>query len=168
MKSPKSFWTIFDKINDICFILSSIALLLITVGVSADVISRYVFSRSFGGIVELTEFGLLLMTFLGIAWVWKKDTHVRIDILLNKLKPEHKTILNIIIALFGIVIFALLTWFGTTVTIKDFMLNVKIESVLKPLKWYIEIIIPIGCFLLFMESVRKFFKYIEVLKSRIP
>jgi C4-dicarboxylate transporter DctQ subunit len=166
MELLKKFWIVFDKINDVLMIFSSVIVLVTTLGISADIISRYAFSKSFTGAIELTEFGLLWMTFLGIAWVWRRDTHVRIDILFNRLKPKQKTISNIVIALFGIVIFGLLTWFGTKVTIKDFISHAIIESVLKPPKWPIEIIIPFGSLLLLLESIKKLLNYAAVLKSK--
>jgi TRAP-type C4-dicarboxylate transport system permease small subunit len=168
MKAIEKFWTIFDRTNNIFIVCSCAIIIAITVGISTNVILRYTLSKSFKGIIEVCEFGLLWMTFLGTAWLLRKDGHVRIDILTDRLNKKSKTIMNLIVNIFGVVMFALLVWFGTKVTMVDLLLNAKVMTVLEPPKWPIEMIIPIGCLLLLIESIRKLVNNIETLKSLNP
>ncbi len=60
-------------------------ILLIALSVCVDVIARYAFRRPLGWPIDYSEYGLVAMTFLAMAWLVRQNGHVRIDLLLNAL-----------------------------------------------------------------------------------
>lgn len=63
--------------------LSAVIIVLIAVSVCVDVVSRYAFRRPLGWPIDYSEYGLVAMTFLAMAWLVRQNGHVRIDLALN-------------------------------------------------------------------------------------
>ncbi len=92
-----------EKITKIFMILSVLALVVLTVIVSYDVIARKLFH---GGSIALQEFEwhLFDLTFLfAIAYTLSHDKHVRVDIFYDKFSIKTKAIIQIITILFFVV-----------------------------------------------------------------
>lgn len=160
MKPIKKFWASFDKTNTVLAAFAGVLLILLMLSISIDVSLRYFFGITFTGLLELSEFSLLWITFLATAWLLTKTGHVNIDFVINRLSPRPKVIFNIGIYLVSAIIFSIITWYGVKVTWQDFQLNTVMATILEPLKWPIEAIIPIGSFLLFIGLLRKTYEYI--------
>ena len=106
-------------------------------------------------VVETAEYSLLYMTFLGTAWVLKREGHVKMDLVLNRLKPGIQAILNIITSISGAVITLVVAWYGIQTTWDNF---VDGSYELTPMEFptaLIMVIVPIGSFMLFIQFVRR-------------
>jgi TRAP-type C4-dicarboxylate transport system permease small subunit len=165
MKAGERFWTIFDKAITILMIASSVLVLLDALAVTIDVLMRYAFSITYIGIFELTEYSLLWMTFMGAAYIMRNNGHVRVDAVTNLLNPRHRAIVDAIASIIGMFILLVVTWYSGKLTLHDFQTNFALSGVLQPAKWPIEIIIPIGFFVLFLQLVRNTSKQFESLKA---
>lgn len=131
----------------------------------ADVTLKYLINRPITWVFEATEYSLLYITFLGTAWLLKKDGHVKLDIVLNALQPRARTVLNIITSILLAIVCLLLTWYGTESTIDHFQRGVtSVKYYETPLFAYL-IIIPIAGFLLFIQSIKRTYGYIKQIKN---
>ncbi len=74
--------------------LAGVLLVFVMVSVSADVAGRYVFGRPIGWVVEFTEYILLYIPFLAMAWLVREGGHVRIDVVLQALGPGTRSLVN--------------------------------------------------------------------------
>jgi C4-dicarboxylate transporter DctQ subunit len=82
--------------------LSGILLVYVMLSVTLDVIMRYFLNKPQFWVGELSEYALLYITFTGTAWVLKRDSHVKIDILYAFLKQRQINILGLVSSIIGI------------------------------------------------------------------
>ena len=76
----------------------------------ADVILRYIFNRPFSGSIEVTEFAMSAIVFLGIAWCGWLGGHVAVDILERPLENPRLRFVPIILTFISAVLFAAIAW----------------------------------------------------------
>ncbi len=84
-----------------------VLLMLLTV---ADVTGRYFFNAPLGGVFDLTQFAVLIMTFLSFAYCAWHRAHVVIELLYNRLGKGAQRVLGRVINLAGCVLFVLIGW----------------------------------------------------------
>lgn len=165
MKVTERAWTIFDKIVIALMVLAAALIILDTLAVTFDVILRYSLGITYTGLFEITEYSLLWITFLSTAWILKIDGHIRVDLLLYRLNPRQRAITNIVTSIICIILLGMLTWYSAKLTLNHYQLGTYISSILQPPKWPIEIIIPVGYFLLFIVLLRKTYGYLTSWKA---
>ena len=155
MRPVEKLGHIFDRVNLILANAAAAILVLIGVAICINAVTR-AFGASFSALLEISEFSLLWITFLGTAWLLRKGGHVSIDIVPSRLSPRGAALLDVITCCVSILLFALITWYSAKITLQHFQTNYLIgTTILREPKAPIEIIIPIGCFLLFIELFRK-------------
>lgn len=150
--------TIFDRVNSVCIFLAIVLLIYPMVTISADALMRYLLSRPQKWVSETTELCLPLITFLGTAWLLRRDEHVKMDIVINRLSPRPLAVVNIITSILGAIISLTLVWYGVKVSWEHFQMSYftpLLEIPTAPLL----AIIPIGSFLLFIQFLIRIFEY---------
>ena len=160
MKAGERFWHIFDKVVDVFMYLAAAIVIFDAVAVTLDVILRYTLSLTWAGLFEVTEYTILWITFLATTWVLRANIHVRTEMVVNFLNPKHKSLTNIIASIICIFLLAFMTWYTAKLTLHDIQTHFVLSSVLEPIKWPIEIIIPIGFFLLLLQLIRNVHGYL--------
>ena len=85
-------------------------LLLLMLLTTADVVGRYFFNAPITGVFDLTQFAVLIMTFLGFAYCAWRGAHVVIELLYNRLGTGAQRVLDPAINLIGCAMFALIAW----------------------------------------------------------
>ncbi len=165
MKSIAKFWTVFDRTIGVMMAVSSALVVLIAIAVTFDVLMRYLFSKTYAGLFEITEYSLLWITFLGAPWIMKNNGHVRVDLIVNKLRPRKRALLTIIADFISIFLLLTMTWYTAGLTFHDFRTSFTLSGILMAPKWPIEIIIPIGFFLLLLQVVRHTLYHVKGLRT---
>ena len=152
---------IIDCLIDLLAWLGGILIILTMFGVCIDVVLRYFFSRPIFWMVEVTAYSLLYITFLGAAWLLKREGHVKMDLVLTRLKPRAQATLNVITSIFGIIICLVLVWWGVKVTWEHFQEGYYIRSLINYPTWILIAIIPVGSFLFFIQFLRRTYGYMR-------
>lgn len=155
----------FDRINKILAFLTGTLIVLIMLIICAEVIMRFLFNRSITGAVEITEYFLLFISFLGAAWLLAREGHVRVDIVVNKLSPRIEALVNVLTSILGAFICFTFTYYGVKVTWVNYQQLTFIPSPLEPPFYPILAIIPIGNFLLFIQFLIRTQRYVEAWKA---
>ena len=75
-----------------------------------DVVLRYVFNRPFSGSLEITEFAMSVIVFLGIAYCGFTGGHVAVDILDRPLQNPKLRFVPVLLTLASAVLFAAIAW----------------------------------------------------------
>jgi TRAP-type C4-dicarboxylate transport system permease small subunit len=130
-------------------------LVFIMLAVCADVLLRTFFRIPQMWVTEVTEVLLLYITFLASAWLLRDEGHVRVDILINRLKPRTVAFLGIISSLIGVLVSLVLTVFGTTVTWDYHLRGVYTPTAMEFPVWLILLVIPVGSAALFFQFLRR-------------
>ncbi len=144
----------FDGAMALLAVFAGILIIFMMLAVDSEIAMRYFWGRPIAWVTEITEYCLLFITFLSAAWLLKRDRHVRMDLVLNKLEPNVRAISNIITSILGALVCLVLTWFGTWVAIESFQLGYAMPSELETPEFIILSIIPIGTSLLFIQFLR--------------
>ena len=163
--SEKDMGKLLDRINVFFFWAAGVLLLFVTVGTCVDVILRYSFNRPIHWMLEITEYSMLYIPFLGAAFVLKDDGHIRIDLVITFLSERLRGWLNVVTAFVGGVVMATYTWFGAQVTLDYFRRGVPSLESLKTPMFLILMIIPIGGFFFSIQFFRQMAGYYKKLKA---
>jgi len=152
-------FNIIDKI--VCFITEYISALGISLGVAVafgNVVNRYAFDGSFTWASELTIYLFLWSTFFGMAYCFKHDAHISINILLDKVSPKIAKILLIISYSISLIFLAVVAFYGY----KYLLLVMELEETSIDLEvpmWIPYLVIPIA---FVFAAFRVFEKIVEI------
>lgn len=157
--------TIFDRLTWTLFLLACVLLAFITLSVSLNVAMRYFLERPLRGVTEVISYALVFITFLSAAWVLRTDKHVKMDIVVNRLNPRTRAVLYIIIYILSAMAWLVVAWYSGQITWQLFLRGERINSLLEPFKAPLVAIVPLGSFLLFVESLRRAHAFWKSLKA---
>ena len=155
MQSIKKFWSGFDRLLEITANAGMVILFLMMIAVCWEVFSRYLLGRGTLWVIELSEYGLLFMTFLGSAWVLKNEGHVEMDVVVTALKPKTRRSLRLVTSIACAIVCLSLAWSGADVTLDYFQRDLHRPTLMEPLASPLFAIMPIGFFLLFVQFLRR-------------
>ncbi len=151
------------KIGD----LTAIVLILLTLNVFYDTITRYIFNISSIGMQEMEWHLFSLLFLLGIPYTLTKNEHVRIDIIYTLLKKRTQNLINIFGHIVFVMPFSILIIIGSY----DFV-SISFEAAEQsgnpgglPFRWLIKATIPLSFFLLLLVSISETVKNIKSLKN---
>lgn len=151
----KALGRIFDIITDALAVVSStilVAMMLLTV---VKVAMRSVLNYGILGIDQISGIMMVYMTFLGAAWVLRRDSHVVVDIVVASVPQGARRVMLILSSLVGAAVCFTLTWFGTKAVSLSLSRGVMVAAELEIPRAVNLVVIPLGCFLLGLEFVRR-------------
>ena len=155
----------FDTIIVVLFWMGGGLLVFATVGTCVDVVLRYSVNRPISWMLEITEYIMLYIPFLGAAFVLKENGHIRIDLVLTFLGERARGWLNVVTSSVGGVVMLIYTWFGAQVTLDYIQRGVpSLESLRTPM-FLILMIIPIGGFFFAVQFFRGTYSHYQKLKK---
>lgn len=155
MKLFGKLMAVFDFLNKVLAVLGSAVLVFLMIAVALEVVLRASVNVAVSWVPEISEYSLLFITFLGGAWVLKKDRHVIIDMVPNQLSPRAQLTLNGVTSLLCTLICPILAWYGGRVTLEAYELGYYYSTPLETPKFIVLGIIPIGFALLFIQFIRR-------------
>ena len=154
-----------DRVINIMFYAASGLSLVIFFGTCIELFMRYFFNRPQIWAVEVTEYTMLYITFLGTAWLLREEGHVRIDLLLSFLAPNSQAFLNTITSILGAIVCSVIAFYGSWSTWLHYQKALTTFSAMELLKWPFLIVIPFGSLLLLIQFIRNAFAYWKKFKS---
>lgn len=116
--------------------------------VCADVLMRYFFARPIMGAIELTEYGLVYITFLGAAWAVPRGAHIDIDAFVQKMPESVQKVCALVSNVVAFGVAAALTVFGGWTTWTAYTRALFKPTTLEIPTWIVLIAVPIGGLLL--------------------
>ena len=123
--------------------------------VCAEVIFRYFLGRPLIWVVEITEYILVQVTFLGGAWLLKREGHVSVDLVISALKPKTRALVHLITSTLGILICLILTWYSWVATLGTFRQGLIMQKQIGMPKYLVMAVIPLGSFFLLSQFIRR-------------
>ncbi|MBW2609295.1 MAG: TRAP transporter small permease [Deltaproteobacteria bacterium] len=155
MKLFIRFWRVFDFLLSFLAIMGMCIMTAMMLAVCWEVLSRYFLGRGTEWVIEFCEYALLYITFLGAAWLLKREGHVEMDLITIRLKQKMQTTIKGIVSILVAILCLLFTWFGSIVTLDHFRRGLHQPTAVGPPDFPIFAVIPIGFFLLFVQFLRK-------------
>lgn len=149
-------------INQLINIITVICILLMSIFVFANVVSRYVFNYSIAWSEEMSRFLFVWMVFLGTILVTKEKSLLDVDIFVNKLSRKTRKIVDLIsniIILLILVIVLVGSWKLTVVNLHSYAPGTGIPYAFL---YGIGIILSIGMIIIIIVNV-----YQIIIKKKI-
>lgn len=111
--------------------------------VFANVIARYIFNHSLAFSDEMSTYLFVLMSFMGTAIAARRNAHLGLSILTDRISPQARTVVNIIT--YGIAAFfcLLVVIFGVQMVISQYRLGQETAAMQWP-EWIYGSFVPIG------------------------
>ena len=113
----------------------------------AGVITRYVFHVPIAFTEELEVNGLVWLTLFGTASAFRRQKHLRMMFLQEKMPLRWQRLLSVAIHLLSIALFAVLGYLGYMQLLDERLLEITSESLNIP-QWIYTVCIPVGCALI--------------------
>ena len=154
-------FTWIDKIFDSMRWISSALFAFAMMAVCVEVIMRYFFNRPIAWILEICEYILLYMTFLVAAWVLREKSHIRVDIVMNRLNTRLQTFINMIASIISAIVCFTIVYFSALLTWDYFIRHIPSMEYLKLPAFLIIMIIPFGSLLFAIQFIRDFQNYFK-------
>jgi TRAP-type C4-dicarboxylate transport system permease small subunit len=162
-------WKLFD---DILHFLASIGMIILTLMMFAvcwEVLTRYFFGRGTVWVIEFSEYALLYITFLGTAWVLRREGHVEMDLVTIRLKQKSQIVIKGAVSVLASLLCFVFAWFGSTVTLDHLSRGMHQPTLVGPPDFPLLAVIPIGFFLLGVQFLRRAYRFLiakEILKTK--
>jgi TRAP-type C4-dicarboxylate transport system permease small subunit len=116
MRLLRRFVKVWDRFLDVIMVLAGILLWVQMLIVNVEVFSRY-FGRPTSWVAEISSILILWIPFMITAWVLRKEAHVKMDLLVERLDRKTQAMINFITSLFGIVVMLIVTVAGLVTTL---------------------------------------------------
>ena len=150
---------VFDAIEDTLMIIPGVLSILMMLGISADVVCRYLLNAPITGMQEASEAMLLYITFFSAAWILREEGHIVMDFIPAHLGPRTREWLNLVTSIAGAGITFLFVWYGFEAVVDLFRSRQVEPGSLEINTGYIVLAIPIGCIPLFIQFLRKSYRH---------
>ena len=140
--------------------LAGVVLLgVIMVWVVANIVARYVFNHPFAWHIDTTEMAFAVAVFFGLAFTHRTGGHVRMDIILNRMRPRAYNAVETVNSTIALLMFALLTvatWRATMLALDygDVTASARLAN------WPARLALPIGAFLLVLRLALRVVQHI--------
>ena len=156
---------IFDRVIDFMAFLAGTLLVGAVLIISLEICMRYFFRRPQVWTVEVCEYILFMLAFLGAPWLLKKGGHVSVDVVVERMNTQARRYLNLVSCGIGVLISALITWFSIVAAWGSCQSHVVVTKTLTIPKHYFLLFITLGYFLLMFEFGRQFYNHYKALKG---
>ncbi len=128
---------------------------LAMVFVTIDVIARYFFNRPMAWVFEATEYFMLYIPFLGMAWLVRREGHVRIDLLVNALTPRMQVAMDLFTSVLGTLTCATVAYYAYLSTVSHYTRKVVTYGIYPIPKYFLIAGICLGFALTTIEFARR-------------
>lgn len=140
---------------EITYWLGGLLLFLTMFFSTAEVIARYILRRPIGWTFEVVEYILVAATFLTCARIQAHDSHLKVDILVNRLSGKGRIGLNAVAEILTSAFCVLIVWATWRVAWRSVWFGLRSESAYQlPLAPYQFLVVLGGVLLVFVCLVR--------------
>ena len=140
--------------------IAIVAMWSLTGLMAAEIISRTFFQKSFIITLEVSQWLLLTLVMMGVAWTLKAEGHVRIGLLSSHLSPRNQSWLLVCLSAIGTAVFAFAAVYAWQGLVSHFVMGTKTATAVRlPLWW--------GWSPLFVGSALLAFQFVGTLVENI-
>ena len=127
---------ILDKIADICGHIGAALVPIMVVLVAVEVFMRYVLKNPPMVADEFSAYMLVALSYLGLAYTWKRGGHVRITLLVSRLPVKLAGWLRLVLLIIIMIFMIVLTYLSFGMVVYAHEINLRSDTWLTfPLIW---------------------------------
>jgi C4-dicarboxylate transporter DctQ subunit len=153
---------VYNGVMNFFVVFAGILLSFAALSVAAGITTRYFFDYPLPWVTEIAEFSLLYLPFLLGVWVLRKDSHVKMDIILNLFPQKVQNAVNTITSIMCALICLVLAIFAAKVTHDQYLSKAFTYTILEIPKWILTIVIFLGSLMLVIEFFSKAYGYVKL------
>ncbi|HZP69281.1 MAG TPA: TRAP transporter small permease subunit [Pseudolabrys sp.] len=143
----------YGRLLDALVVAACALLLLMTVIIGLDVLSRNIGGGGVAVSNELSEDILYFMTLLVAPWLLRQGQHIRVDIILRTLPLRTAWLLEWLGDIVGFICCLYFVWYGLLVTVTSYSAgSINIKTLVTP-EWWTLAPLPLGFTLLAIEFI---------------
>ena len=135
--------------------IALVGIVFLIAAVCSEMIMRNVFDRPLSWVIEISEYTMLYITFLGTSAVLRQGRHVSVDLLTEALNDTWRRRLAVVSSSICLVSVVALTWFGTLATIDAQQRGVYKPTLMEFPTWIVLAVIPVGSMLLSLRFTHR-------------
>jgi TRAP-type C4-dicarboxylate transport system permease small subunit len=143
----------YGRLLNALVLVACLLLLIMTIMIGADVVSRNVGGGGVAVSNELSEDILYLMTLLAAPWLLRQGQHIRVDIILRALPVRAAWLLEWVGDIVGLLCCLYFVWYGYLITRASYDAgSINIKTLVTP-EWWTLAPLPLGFALLGIEFI---------------
>jgi TRAP-type C4-dicarboxylate transport system permease small subunit len=165
MKLVNKVIVIYDRVIDFLASVAGAILVFITLSITADVMHRKFAGGSITGVFEISEYSLLFIPLLGAAWVLRREGHVKVGLILDRLPQRRQAFINLITSILSAISLLLIVWYSAEATLSYLQMKYFTPTTLKTPQWIIMSIIPISLSIVLIQFIRRIYSFLAEWKD---
>jgi TRAP-type C4-dicarboxylate transport system permease small subunit len=150
----------FGRILRLMALGGGVVLMLLMGYTVLDVVLRYGFNKPFSGSLEVTEFAMALIVFLGIAYCGFTGGHVAVDILERPLQSPKLRFIPVLLTLASAVLFAAIAWLTADEALSSMQ---RVSNMVRWPHWPFQMTVAFGSA---MYAIVLLIQTVEMLRSK--
>ena len=156
-----------SRLVDLVTVLSGLAVALMMLHITADVISRYAFNYPLPGTISIvSNFYMVLVAFMPLAFAEQKSAHISVEVLTERFPGRVQKHLAGWLLLVSAAVFAVMTGRTWDEAIAKQAINASVvQGDTSLLIWPTYFFIPLGCGLMCAVCLYKFVVYLTGARS---
>ena len=157
-----------DWLNTQLAVVANWLVLLAAVISAGNAASRYVFSESSNGWLEIQWYMFAGMVLLGGPYTLKMNEHVRVDLVYGMVSERTRIWIDIVGGLlFLLPICLILTYFTWPWFVESWTINEASSNAGGLLSWPVKLLLPVGFFLMALQGISEIIKRVAALEHVI-
>lgn len=151
----KKFDEIFDRLLAVTAVIPGVIIGLLAIGICSEVAARYFNFTGFYWMLDAVEYGLLLLTMTGAAYVLSIGRHVTVDIFIAGLSPPVRRRIAIAINLISCATGGVIVYYGILAVLQANGEDSTLYKSIEIKEWVPMAIVPGGMTLFTIECLRQ-------------
>ncbi len=146
---------LFDHTTNILAFFAALVLVFLMLSVALGVVMRYFLEQPLLWVIQIGEYCLLYITLLSAVWLLKREGHVTMDLVVERLTPGLQRGIKILTSTLGSILCFGLFLYGAGVTWDAYQRGrYPSQAVLEIPDAYILVVIPVIFFMLSVQFMR--------------
>ena len=168
MKGLLKISSVIDAFSEKFGVIANYLVLFAALISAGNAASRYLFSESSNGWLEIQWYMFAGMVLLGAPYTLKMNEHVRVDLVYGMVSERTRIWIDIIGGfLFLLPICIILTYFTWPWFVDSWKLNEASSNAGGLVRWPVKLMLPVGFFLMALQGVSEIIKRIAALEHVI-
>jgi TRAP-type C4-dicarboxylate transport system permease small subunit len=142
-----------DRLNDLLAFVAAWLFFATAAMITWEVVARYVFTAPTIWAEELSRVFLVWGTFLAMAALLRRRSHIRITIVTNLMRPGGRRAAEVFSLLVIAATAGVAAWYGWTIALDSFLRDRTTATMLNLPQVWVEISVPLGFLLLGLQAL---------------
>lgn len=156
----------FDRIIEVLWILSGGLLVFTTFSVIIDVLLRSLFKGiSLPWTIEVSEYILFGITFLGATGCLNIEGHIRVDVVFNLMSENTQMLVSFLNSILGALTCIVLSFYSGIAAVESLQRGTQLFKVLKVPKYYFASVMCLCSLLIMITFLRQAHRYFRMWKG---